>query len=153
LIESCPSVGLTVRWSRELQLGRHLARLNDGGEIDGFLLCEVARDANVPARDRLVNVRRRHDVIVQHDGKLLSGVLGRRLVEFARAVAIQTESDLRAVLFVKALRGIGDVGPDDLRNIVHQQRARLVTRQQAETRFHSTGLRSPESRQGWNRPG
>ena len=85
---------LTERWTDrpfidELQFGWKLTRFNDGGEVFGFFQCEVARDPDRPGINRLVDPRRRHDLVIQHNREELAAIICGRLTEVARALTIE----------------------------------------------------------------
>ena len=68
---------------------------------------ETAHDLGASAQDRLVDVRRRKDLVVEDDGEGLAHILLRDTAEAPRPRSVEGDVDVGAAVLVEALLGIG----------------------------------------------
>ena len=78
-----------------VELHRQLARRQADGEVVRALDRETAADLRLAAEDRLVDVRRRQDLVVEDDRERLADILLGHSAEPARAGGVELDVDVR----------------------------------------------------------
>jgi hypothetical protein len=86
---------------------RQLTRSQRDSEVVRRLDREVARDLRVAAKNRLIDVWRRQNLVVEDDREWLAHILLSGAAEAASAARIELDVDVRSAVLVEALMGIG----------------------------------------------
>ena len=130
-IESLPRSGPTVRSSITFSLTGSLPLASEIARCVGALHREIAADLGAPAQDRLIDVGRRQDFVVEDDRERLVDVLLRNPAEAARARRIERNLYDRPSVLIEALLGVGEQIARDDHSAFHRDEARAIGARQS----------------------
>ncbi len=122
-IEILTELGADRPFLNDVELNRQLARGEADGEVVRALDSETARDLRPATEDRLVDVRRRQNLVVKDDCEWLANILLGHPPEAARAGGVESDVDVWPAVLVETLLGVGQLVARDHHSALHGHEA------------------------------